>query len=41
VAYVASLASRALTGDEVATIRAGVTQTPFRVRKHTVLVVAR
>ena len=41
VAYVASLGDRPLTAAEECAIRDGVTSTPFRVRKHTVLVTAR
>lgn len=41
VAYVASMAEDPLTAEQEATIRAGVTRTPFRVGKNTVLVLAR
>ena len=41
VAYVASMAEQTLTPSKEATVRAGVTRTPFRVGKNTVLVLAR
>jgi SAM-dependent methyltransferase len=41
VAYVASMADHPLTPSQEAAVRAGVTTTPFRVRKNTVLVLAR
>ncbi len=41
VAYIASMTPRPLTPDEEAALRAAVTTTPFTIRKHTVLVVAR